>query len=201
MTWQLSIIVFNSNSSGPKNETFNDVVRKVLASKLDKDQYEMIFVGRLKDNGKVNNDFKHVVVRSERPLIRAFYDNFTTSKAFKINSIIKEAHCPMILLWPGLCFLKSNFKPIPEDVVDCEYYLMLWLRFQNSAEDWPWWFDFKGNKPEYSFGDMKYKANVKDTIRFIYCLDKLSWRCKVWYFGWLLIAMWRGLLRRNKHAN
>lgn len=191
MSWQLSILVFRD-----PDQPFNAIIKTILASKLDKDAYEVIFVGSM-NGAKDNNKFTHAVVNKERPLVRAFYDNYISVNAVRLNSMVKEAHCSMVLIWPGLCFLKNNFRPIPDDVVNCEYYLMLWLRFNQASEDWPWWFDGKGLKAEHSFGRMKYKANVKDTLRFIYCLDKLSFICKVWYFGWLLRAIGRSLIRRK----
>lgn len=175
MITTMTILIFTEDKG------YQESIKKVFNSELDKKRYEIICLG------KSARGFQHIEV-SREPLVRAFYDDIL-SRSQKINAAISESHCDMILLWPGLSFLKNGFKPIPEDVSDPSYYLMLWLRLTNMAEDWPWWFDFKGCKPEYSFGKHPFKCNLKDTLRLWYKVGGQPWRIQVWFYGFLLKAM------------
>lgn len=185
MFCNVTCIVFQSD----RKESYSNVLKTILNSSWDRKRYEIIFLG-YREKG-----FSHVVLYKEDPLVRAFYDGIL-SRTQRINAAVAEAHCPMILIWPGFYFLKSNFRPIPQDVVDPEYYLMLWMRFNNAAEDpiFPW----DTMKPVFKpFRKHQYNCNLKDTLRFLYKAGELPWRVKLWYWGWMIKALFLKLTGRG----
>ena len=163
----LTIIVFTEGK-----ENYTEILRKILRSDLDKSQYEIIFLGQSLKG------FQQTTI-SKVPLVRAFYDD-TLSKAQKINGAVAEAHCPSIMLWPGIYFSKARFEPLPKDIVDPLYYLHL----ENILDD--------ANPYNKGFG----KVNLPDTLRLWYLLGKKPCRIQAWFYRYLLLAIWLRIIRR-----
>lgn len=175
----ITFIVYNQRKFP---DSYTGVLKKIINSSLPKSKYEIIFLGYR------TSGFSHVVVCKE-PLVRAFYDSILND-AQRLNAAILESHCPVICLWPGLCFIKNEFKPVPDDVKDAEYYLAIWLRInkQNIVS----WSLLGSFKTEFDgFGRIKYQPNWNDTIRLSYKFGGLSLKLKLWYLGLLLRSIGR----------